>query len=76
MTDDEIDEQRAKILEEQNDPIFNPPMPEAGPDGMPMDQTGAPMDQNAPPQDQAPQAQQPPAPIVSPADVLAGKRKV
>jgi hypothetical protein len=37
MTDDEIDEQRAKILEEQNDPIFNPPMPEAGPDGMPQE---------------------------------------
>lgn len=39
MTDDEIEDERKKILEEQNDPVFNPPMPEpgaVGPDGMPM----------------------------------------
>lgn len=76
MTDDEIEEQRTKIIEEQSDPIFNPPMPVVGPDGMPMDQSAGqmPPDQtSAAPVDQAPQQ---PAPIVSPADVLAGKKRV
>lgn len=36
MTDDEIEEQRQKIIEEQTDPIFNPPQQEVGPDGAPM----------------------------------------
>ena len=39
MTDDDIEDQREKIIEEQEDPIFNPPMPEAppvGPDGQPL----------------------------------------
>lgn len=39
MTDEEIEEERKQILEEQSDPIFNPPMPEVGPDGQQIDGT-------------------------------------
>ena len=58
MTDDDIEEQREKIIEEQEDPIFNPPMPEVGPDGMPLQPgaQGQPMPgQPMPGQPQAPQ---------------------
>lgn len=68
LTDEEIEEQREEILAEQQDPIFNP---------------APPMDPNDPnamaqgPQGQDPNQQQPPLPpqpVVSPADVLSGKK--
>ena len=54
MTDDDIEDQREKIIEEQEDPIFNPPMPEAppvGPDGqpLPLGPDGQPIQQSGPP---------------------------
>jgi len=71
MTDDEIEDERKKILEEQNDPIFNPPMPDPGaigPDGMPLqpDMSGQPG------MPQQPGAQQPPA-IPSPMNSQPGQ---
>ena len=64
MTDDEIEDERKKILEEQNDPIFNPPMPEQpplGPDGqpLPLGPDGQPIQQQGPPAMFPPQPQQP-----------------
>lgn len=70
MSDEEIEEERAQIIAEQSDPIFNPPMPEAGMEGQPDGQPSQP--------GPAPTEAQPPAPTkpVSPADVLVGKRQV
>lgn len=66
MNDEEIEEQRAKIIEEQSDPIFNPPMVDPN--------TGMPMDPNA---QVDPNTGQPiqgaPTGIMSPADVMAGQ---
>ena len=81
LTDDEIENQRKEIVEEQSDPIFNPAQPGMDENGQPIpDQGQEQLDQNGQPiQDQgAPPEQQPsaPQPIVSPAEALAGKKKV
>jgi hypothetical protein len=56
MTDEEMEEERAQIIAEQSDPIFNPPMPEQGIDGM-GDQTD--QGDQAAQTDQQPMFQQP-----------------
>lgn len=68
MSDEEMEEERRNIIEEQSDPIFNPPMPGVGPDGMPMDQGQD--QQGQPDQSQlalpAPQPTQPEKPFTQP----------